>query len=98
MTLKEAKGWMELIIWFLIQNELLEKEKDANNIRRISTRYLIVDYHLYNMVRVAPMLRCISKEDLAFVMKEVHEGVYGSHIGGRALKILRTCYYWPSML
>jgi len=33
------------------------------------------------------------------VMKELHEGVSGSHIGGRALalKILRAGFYWPSL-
>lgn len=48
--------------------------------------------HLYKMGGTAPMLRCILVEDSIFVMKEVHEGIYGSHIGGRALsgKILRA--------
>lgn len=33
-------------------------------------------------------------------MKEVHEGVCGSHMGGRSLagKILRARYYRPNML
>lgn len=46
------------------------------------------------------MFRCISIKEVGFIMKEVHEGVCESHIGGRALsgKILRAEYYWPSML
>ncbi|XP_057247594.1 uncharacterized protein LOC130589952 [Beta vulgaris subsp. vulgaris] len=33
-------------------------------------------------------------------MEEIHEGVCGNHIGGKALalKALRAGFYWPSML
>lgn len=100
MTLNEARGWMTPIIRYLIQNKLIEEEREAKCIRRISARYLIVADHLYKMGRPAPMLRCISEEDSIFVMKEVHEGVCGIHLEGRELsgKILRAGYYWPSML
>lgn len=34
-----------------------------------------------------------------YMMTEVHEGVCGSHIGGRVLaaKIIQTGYYWPTL-
>jgi len=33
------------------------------------------------------------------VLEELHEGVYSSHIGGRAPAVtaIRTSYYWPSL-
>ena len=32
-------------------------------------------------------------------MKEVHEGIYGNHLGARSLvhKLIRAGYYWPTM-
>jgi len=32
-------------------------------------------------------------------MEELHEGICGSHIGGRALslKVIQAGYYWPTM-
>ena len=34
------------------------------------------------------------------IMEEIHEGICGNHIGGKALalKALRAGFYWPSML
>jgi len=55
---------------------------------------------LYKMGRATPMLRCLGEEETELVLLEVHEGVCGSHIGGRSLaaKLLRSGYYWPTML
>ncbi|RDX64032.1 hypothetical protein CR513_57462, partial [Mucuna pruriens] len=46
-----------------------------------------------------PLLRCLDPKEVKYTMKEVHGGVCGTHIGGRALanKIARVIYYW-SML
>jgi len=46
------------------------------------------------------MLQFLSEEETELVLLEVHEGVCGSHIGGRSLaaKLLRAGYYWPTML
>lgn len=46
------------------------------------------------------MLQRVSKEEVGLVMNEVHNGIWGSHIDGRALsgKILRADQYWPNML
>jgi hypothetical protein len=46
------------------------------------------------------MLRCLGESETNLVLLEVHEGVCGSHIGGRALaaKLLRAGYCWPTLL
>ena len=95
MTTNEVRGWMAPIIRSLIQNELPEEEREAKRIRRISARYLIVADHLYKMGRANFMLRCISKEDTMFVMKEVYEGTCGNHNRGGVIsgKILIAGYY-----
>ena len=47
-----------------------------------------------------PYLRCLSLKEAQYAIAEVHEGICGQYVGGRALsqKILRQGYYWPRML
>ena len=44
-------------------------------------------------------LRCLKKDEVDEVMKEIHAGVCGSHMNGIILakKIVRQGYYWMSM-
>ncbi len=46
-----------------------------------------------------PLLKCLSKSEVEYVLKEIHEGVCGGHSGGRMLahKAIRAGYYWPTM-
>ncbi|XP_035551081.1 uncharacterized protein LOC118349670 [Juglans regia] len=45
-------------------------------------------------------MKADSQEESVYMMKEVHEGICGSHSRGRSLvaKIVRACYYWPNAL
>ncbi|GKV16944.1 hypothetical protein SLEP1_g27510 [Rubroshorea leprosula] len=47
-----------------------------------------------------PLLRCLTPYEAEYAVREVHEGVCGTHIGDRtlALKLLRHGYYWPTMV
>ncbi|GKV36665.1 hypothetical protein SLEP1_g44771 [Rubroshorea leprosula] len=47
-----------------------------------------------------PLLRCLTPYEAEYAVREVHEGVCGTHIGGRTLaqKLLRHGYYWPTMV
>ena len=47
-----------------------------------------------------PIIKCVGKEDANYVLREVHEGICGNHIGARTLaeKTLGQGYYWPTML
>jgi len=62
-------------------------------------RYTIKGRGLFRRGFSRPLLTCVASEDGAKLMSELHEGICGSHIGGRALshKILRAGYYWPTL-
>ena len=47
-----------------------------------------------------PSLNASRGKDTEYVLREVHEGICGNHIGARALagKVLRQGYYWPTIL
>ncbi|XP_074356164.1 uncharacterized protein LOC141695855 [Apium graveolens] len=43
--------------------------------------------------------RCVDNEKGNYILREVHEGICGNHLGGNslAMKVLRQGYYWPTM-
>ena len=45
-------------------------------------------------------LGCLCHEEADYVMREVHEGIWGNHSRARSLvhKLIRAGYYWPTML
>ncbi|RDX76974.1 hypothetical protein CR513_42980, partial [Mucuna pruriens] len=62
---------------------------------REAPKYTLVGQHLFRRGFAFPLLRCVEGEEATYVMCEVHEGICGTHIGGRALasKITRARYY-----
>ena len=92
--------WMNLIWDYLIEGLLPNDPKEASKLRSKSARFTIHRGALYKRGFFTPILKCIAGGDADYVLREVHEGVYGNHIGARALagKVLRQGYYWPIML
>ena len=45
------------------------------------------------------LLKCLGPTDADYALREVHEEIYESHLGGKSLayKILRQGYYWSTM-
>ena len=88
-------------IWdYLIQGLLPNDPKEASKLRARSARFTIHQGSFYKRGFFTTILKCIAGKDADFVLREVHEGVCGNHIGARALagKALRQGYYWPTML
>ncbi|RDX96547.1 Gypsy retrotransposon integrase-like protein 1, partial [Mucuna pruriens] len=80
-------------------NETPHDLKEARRITREASKYVVVGRRLYRRGFALPLLRCIGENETEYVIREVHEGICGTHIGGRALanKIVRAGYYWPTM-
>ena len=93
-------SWMDPIWDYLIEGLLANDPKEASKLRSRSARFTIHRGTLYKRGFFTPILKCITREDANYVLREVHEGVSGNHIGARALvgKVLRQGYYWPTML
>ena len=55
---------------------------------------------LYKRGFSMPYLKCMDKEEAKYILEEIHEGVYGDYAGPRSLvsKVIRTGYFWPTML
>jgi len=81
-------------------DEVLSLEPtEARKIKKISNKYTLIDEKLFRHGFTHPILVCVSGEQCTRIMAELHEGICGSHIGGRSLssKAIRVGYYWPTM-
>ena len=73
-------------IWdYLIEGLVPNDPKETSKLRSRSARFTIHRGALYKRGFFTPILKCIAKEDVDYVLREVHEGVCGNHIGARAL-------------
>jgi len=99
LIVDEDGGWMTPLIRYLMGSFVAKNEEEDALERRRTSKFTMVVGKLYKRGRVTPLLRCLGESETNLVLLEVHEGVCGSHIGGRALsaKLLRAGYFRPTM-
>ena len=77
---------MDSIVLFLKEDVLLENKSEADMLRRKDPQFwLSKDQKLYKMSFSSPYLLCIHPEAVELLLEELHEGICGSHTGGRSL-------------
>ena len=93
-------SWMDPIWDYLVEGTLPSDPKEASKLGARSARFIVYQGTLYKRGFSTPILKCVGKEDANYILRGVHEGVCGNHIGARTLsgKTLRQGYYWPTML
>ena len=93
-------SWIDPIWDYITDGCLSDDPKEASKIRTRSARFTNHKGSLYKRGFFTPILKCIAGKDTDYVLREVHEGICGNHIGARALvgKVLRQGYYWPTIL
>ena len=78
--------WMDPIINFLAKDRVSDDEKEANRILQVAARYwLLANRKLYQRSFGGPYLLCLHPEKVSELLVELHDGVCGSHVGGRSL-------------
>ena len=94
MIFEEEDGWMTQLIKYLSGAFVPKDEENEALVRRRALKFTMVEGKLYKMGKATPMLRCVGENETKLILLEVHEGVCGIHIGGRALaaKLLRVGY------
>nr|XP_025617126.1 uncharacterized protein LOC112709458 [Arachis hypogaea] len=95
-----GSSWLDPITNFLENGKLPDDEKDAVKLRREAAKYAVIQGQLFKKGFNQPLLKCLHPDQTDYVLREVHEGCCGHHIGGKALarKLIRGGYYWPSMM
>jgi len=99
LKMKKQDEWMTPIVCYLKEGWLPEDKVEARKIQIRATRFVIIDDVLYKRGYSFPYLRCANSEEAHYVLREIHEGVYGNHAGARSLagKALEAGYYWPTL-
>ena len=93
-------SWMDFISLFLEKDVLPEEKSEADKVRRkVPWFWLSEDRKLYKRSFSGPYLLCVHPEASESLLEELHEGVCGSHTGGRSLfhRALTQGYWWPNM-
>ncbi|XP_072071924.1 uncharacterized protein [Arachis hypogaea] len=85
---------------YLLDGTLPEDPKEGKRIKREAANYTVVAEHLYKRGFSQPLLKCVEPGDTEYILREIHEGCCGHHIGGKTLaqKIIRAGYFWPTVI
>ena len=94
-----ADSWMNPIIRHLKDGNLPADPEEASKLRHRSARFCLIGDRLYKRGFSTPFLKCLTPEDGARIIQEIHEGPSGAHQGARVTyqKILRLGYFWPTL-
>ena len=76
-----------------------DEKEAARKLKVRVARFVLIKNVLYKRGFSRPYLRCLGNEEADYVMREVHEGIYGNHSGLRSLvhKLVWAGYYQPTM-
>jgi ribonuclease HI len=93
-------SWMDPILSYLRDNKLPEDKKEAKMIKQKAPRFWVSkDGLLYRRSFTGPYLLCVHLNKVRDFLFEIHEGICGSHTGGRSLahRAISQGYWWPYM-
>ncbi|CAL8085976.1 unnamed protein product [Prunus armeniaca] len=82
---------MSPIYAFLTNGTLPTDKSQARKLRYRSARYTVIDDVLYKRGYTTPYLKCLTREQGDYILREVHNGVCGDHSGSR------QGYFWPTL-
>ena len=90
---------MTQILSFLQDGRLPQDVEEAKKVRKRAARFTILNNTLYKMGFFMLYLKCVDEGEAKYILEEIHEGICRDHVGPRSLvsKIIRTCYFWPTM-
>ncbi|GJY42015.1 reverse transcriptase domain-containing protein [Tanacetum coccineum] len=96
---EEGENWMTPIIKYLEEGIVPSDKNEARSLRAKISQYVIESGILFKKGYLVPMLRCVGPLQANYVIREIHMGSCGMHIGPRAVvrKAMRQGYYWPTM-
>ena len=81
MELTREPSWMDPIIAYLKNGELIEKKTEARILRLKAVWYLLYYDKLYRSGYSMSLLKCVLPTEATNIMWEIHEGTCGNHAG-----------------
>jgi ribonuclease HI len=95
----ESRDWRAKIMAYLRGHYKPQDELEEKRLKQRSRASTVVNGELYKSGITEPWLRCITSEKGVEILKEIHSGFCGAHIGTRALasKAIKQGFYWPTI-
>jgi hypothetical protein len=92
------EDWRTAIVSFLQGNCLSDDEVYIKRMEARTRPYVIIG-ELYKQGVCSPLLKCLSRTKGQELMKEIHIGLCGAHLGSRPLlgNVFRQGFYWPKV-
>ena len=80
---------------YLKDGRLSKAKDEARKLRVRAAKYVLLDEVLHKRGFSQPYLRYLAPDEANYVLRKVHEGVYGNHSRARSLihKVVRARYY-----
>ncbi|GJZ87798.1 reverse transcriptase domain-containing protein [Tanacetum coccineum] len=96
---EEGDNWMTPIVKYLEEGIVPSDSNEARALRAKIGHYTMESGVLFKKGYLIPMLRCVGPLQANYVIREIHMGSCGMHMGPRAVvrKAMRQGYYWPTM-
>ena len=87
------------VISYLMNGMLSDRMDAARKLKVKASQFVLIKDVLYKRDFSHPYLRCLVPEEAEYVIREVHEEIYGNHSGARSLvhKLIKARYYWPTI-
>jgi hypothetical protein len=94
-----SEDWRTEILSFLQGNCLSDDEVYNKRMKARTRPYVMIEGELYKHGVCSPLLKCLSRTEGIKLIREMHTGLCGSHIGSRPLlgKVLRQGFYLPKV-
>jgi hypothetical protein len=80
-----SEDWRNEIVSFLQGNCLSDDEAYNKRMETRTRPYVIIEGELYKQGVCSPLLKCLSRVKGQELMKEIHAGLCGAHIGAISL-------------
>jgi hypothetical protein len=92
-----SEDWRTEIVSFVQGNYPSDDEVYIKRMHARTRPYVIMEGGLFKQGICSPLLKCLSRVEGQELMKEIHLGICGAHIGSRPLlgKVFRQVFYWP---
>ncbi|XP_075499277.1 uncharacterized protein LOC142537665 [Primulina tabacum] len=81
----EEPSWKEEIVNYLMRDDLPQDPAAARKLRIRAARFTIIDGEIYKRGYSQPFLKCLTPSKADYVLRDIHEGICGKHLGGKAL-------------
>ncbi|XP_072054885.1 uncharacterized protein [Arachis hypogaea] len=81
LTLSHQGSWTYPILQYLLKETLPKDPKEEKRTKREAANYTVVAGQLYKRGFSQPLLKCVEPGDTEYILREIHEGCCGHHVG-----------------